>query len=86
MDGNPKTLAGSASSLLQVVRHMSTITGFSEAWAMASEHPARWMDPEGKTGLQTGSRADLVLLEQEAIPSVIREIWLAGKRWTGPGG
>jgi N-acetylglucosamine-6-phosphate deacetylase len=80
MHGNPKTLAGSASSLLQVVRHMSTITGFPEAWAMASDHPAQWMEPGGISGLQAGARADLVLLEQDRIPSVIREVWLAGQR------
>jgi N-acetylglucosamine-6-phosphate deacetylase len=82
MYGNPKTLAGSASSLLQVVRHMSGITGFAEAWDMASVHPDTLMLGEGKAGLVPGARADLVLLEQERVPGKIRGVFLEGKQQT----
>ena len=80
MAGRPKTLAGSASSLIMGVRHMSRIIGFTKAWDMGSLNPSRLTMGEKPMGLQAGAAADLVLLEPEKSPSKIREVVLEGKR------
>ncbi len=61
--GNPKLLAGSASSLLEGIVHMARLTGFATAWEMGSLHPARLMNAQRPRGLKVGAPADLVLLE-----------------------
>ena len=61
--GNPKLLAGSASSLLEGIVHLARLTGFATAWEMGSLHPARLMNAQRPRGLKVGAPADLVLLE-----------------------
>ncbi|MGW8315458.1 MAG: hypothetical protein ACWGNV_07650 [Bacteroidales bacterium] len=74
MEGDPGTLAGSASLLLDGVRKIASMKDLAYAWNMASLHPANLLNENsvdgsgravaGLHGLQTGSRADLVLLNQ----------------------
>jgi len=61
-EGEPGTLAGSASMLIQGVRRIARIQGLAFAWDMASVHPSRLMNDAAGEGLQKGAPADLVLL------------------------
>lgn len=73
-EGKPATLAGSASTLLQGIKKMSSLVGFSKAWDMGSVAPARLMNPDASIGLSVGAPARLVLLEPELSTLVIRRV------------
>jgi N-acetylglucosamine-6-phosphate deacetylase len=64
LEGNPGTLAGSASTLLDGIRKMIPLLGFPSAWDMASLHPASLMNNK-RHGIQAGAPADLVLLHPD---------------------
>lgn len=74
LEGNPGTLAGSATGLDMAVRHMSRITGFATAWDMASVNPARLMYPDRARGLSEGAPAKLLLLNEDGS---IKELFKA---------
>jgi N-acetylglucosamine-6-phosphate deacetylase len=73
-EGKPGTLAGSASSLLNGVRKMSSMVGFSKAWEMGSVDPAHLMNLETSKGLSVGAPAKLVLLEPDLSHLAIRSV------------
>jgi N-acetylglucosamine-6-phosphate deacetylase len=73
-EGKPGTLAGSASSLLNGVRKMSSMVGFSKAWEMGSVDLARLMNLETSKGLSVGAPAKLVLLEPDLSYLAIRSV------------
>ena len=73
-EGKPGTLAGSASTLLNGVRLMSSMVGFSKAWEMGSVGPAHLMNLEISKGLSVGAPAKLVLLEPDLSHLVIRRV------------
>ena len=64
LEGNPGTLAGSASTLRDGIRKMIPLLGFPSAWDMASVHPASLMNNK-RHGIQEGAPADLVLLHPD---------------------
>ncbi len=73
-EGKPGTLAGSASTLLNGVRKMSSMLDFKKAWEMASIHPARLLNLDNSKGLKVGAPAHLVLLEPDLSHLVIRRV------------
>ncbi len=73
-EGKPGTLAGSASTLLNGVRLMSSMVGFSKAWEMGSVGPAHLMNLEISKGLSVGAPAKLVLLEPDLSKLAIRSV------------
>ncbi len=73
-------LAGSALTLDRAVQNAHAFGGLTllEAVAAATLHPARVLGIEAQHGaLQSGSRADLLLLDPTGA---IQQIWLAGQR------
>jgi N-acetylglucosamine-6-phosphate deacetylase len=73
-EGKPGTLAGSASTLLNGVRKISSMVGFSKAWEMGSVGPARLMNLDASIGLSVGAPAKLVLLEPDLSHLAIRSV------------
>jgi len=73
-EGKPGTLAGSASTLLQGIKKMTSLVGFSKAWDMGSVGPARLMNPDASSGLRIGAPAQLVCLEPDLSNLVIRKV------------
>jgi N-acetylglucosamine-6-phosphate deacetylase len=63
---NESTLAGSASTLFDGVRHVTRLAGLSGAWDMGSVHPSKLMDSTSDFGLYAGAKADVVLLKSVA--------------------
>lgn len=63
LEGKPKVLAGSASTLSRGVSRMTEIIGFPAAWDMGSVNPLNLLQPDASHGLCAGSPADLVLLQ-----------------------
>lgn len=78
LEGNPGTLAGSASTLLQGIKKIATLEGFPYAWEMGSVFPASLMNKTGKHGFQVGAPADLVLLHADTDKLEIRKIYKNG--------
>lgn len=79
LEGKPGTLAGSASSLLQGVRHTSEVIGWPQAWDMASLHARALLAFPPPFGLQTGAKADLVSLGKEGGKLEVRQVYLEGE-------
>ena len=73
-EGKPGTLAGSASTLLQGIKKMASLVGFSKAWDMGSVAPSRLMNPDASSGLRIGAPAQLVLLEPDLSNLVIQRV------------
>lgn len=74
------TLAGSAITLLDAVRHVVGALGLplADALKMATATPARLLGLEGRIGALTpGARADLIHLDDDLA---LRGVWLAGAR------
>jgi len=78
LEGNPGTLAGSASTLLQGIKKIAELEGFPFAWEMGSVYPASLMNKAGKHGFQVGAPADLVLLKPELDTLDIQKIYKDG--------
>jgi N-acetylglucosamine-6-phosphate deacetylase len=81
MEGEPGTLAGSASMLLDGVRKISGLEGFSFAWNMASIHPSTLLNEPAKGGIAPGAPADLVLLKKRGKEIAITSVVKAGKHY-----
>jgi N-acetylglucosamine-6-phosphate deacetylase len=81
MEGEPGTLAGSASMLLDGVRKISGLEGFSFAWNMASIHPSTLLNEPAKGGIAPGAPADLVLLKKRGTEIAITSVVKAGKHY-----
>lgn len=75
---NPDILAGSASTLIGGVERMSRISGFAEAWDMASIHPAQLLNPDVPYGIQESAPADLVLLHPELKKLKLMAVYKGG--------
>ncbi len=73
-EGKPGTLAGSASTLLNGVRLMSSMVGYKKAWEMGSVGPARLLNLDMSNGLTVGAPAKLVLLEPDLSHLAIRSV------------
>jgi N-acetylglucosamine-6-phosphate deacetylase len=72
-DGEPGTLAGSASVLMDGIRRITALEGFPCAWNMASVHPNRLLCEKAEAGIEKGAPADLVLLYgSESDPEISR--------------
>jgi N-acetylglucosamine-6-phosphate deacetylase len=65
LEGQPGTLAGSASRLMDGVRRIARLEGLAYALEMASVHPSRLMDLSTASGMVEGAPADLVIMEKE---------------------
>jgi len=80
LEGKADTLAGSASTLFAGVKKMATLLPLAHAWDMGSINPSRLMAGSGKSGLETGAPADLVLLSpHHEGPLKIRSVCKKGK-------
>ena len=77
-EGHPGLLAGSACKLLDGVKNISRLEGFSYAWDMGSVHPSTLMNRSSGHGLQVGASADLVLLDPDLEDPKIRRIYKNG--------
>jgi N-acetylglucosamine-6-phosphate deacetylase len=72
-EGEPGTLAGSASVLMDGIRRITALEGFPCAWNMASVHPNRLLCEKAEAGIEKGAPADLVLLYgSESDPEISR--------------
>jgi N-acetylglucosamine-6-phosphate deacetylase len=78
-EGQPGTLAGSASVLLDGISRISKLEGFSFAWDMASVHPARLLKEPTEAGIAAGVPADLVLVYRREDGIEITGVYKAGK-------
>jgi N-acetylglucosamine-6-phosphate deacetylase len=77
---NSSILAGSASTLFDGVKHMSSIIPFPEAWKMASINPLRLTQPGGGGAMEPGTPANLVSLDKSGDRMIISGVWLQGEQ------
>jgi N-acetylglucosamine-6-phosphate deacetylase len=77
--GEPGTLAGSASILMDGIRKITTIQGLPFAWDMASVYPNRLLNDRVPAGLEPGAPADLVLLRSVEPEPEISKVYKGGK-------
>lgn len=71
MEGDPGTLAGSASKISDGIRKITDLENFPYAWNMASVHPNRLMELPAARGIAAGAPASLVMLNQgEPVPEI----------------
>ena len=78
MEGDPGTLAGSASKLIDGIRKISSLENFPYAWNMASLHPNRLMEVPAARGIVDGAPASLVLLSQDEPSLEIQSVICKG--------
>jgi N-acetylglucosamine-6-phosphate deacetylase len=78
MEGDPGTLAGSASNLMDGIRKITDLENFPFAWNMASVHPNRLMGSPEAQGIQAGAPASLVLMNQEGLVPGIQSVICKG--------
>jgi N-acetylglucosamine-6-phosphate deacetylase len=82
LEANEGLLAGSASTVLKGVEHLSRggLASLADAWDMASTRAARVLDLPAARGLRAGAPADLVVVEERSGRLDVVETWKAGKR------
>ena len=83
-EGAAPTLAGSASSQLEMVRKLVArgVVSLDDALTMATAAPARALGLAGELGeLAVGARADLIQLHGETL--ALEGVWIAGVRVVG---
>lgn len=78
--GQPETLAGSALTMDEAVRHAMRVLDVSLATAvqMASQTPADALGEKGRGRLSTGAPADFVVLDEPTVS--VRETYVGGRR------
>jgi N-acetylglucosamine-6-phosphate deacetylase len=88
MADNPQLLAGSVQMLRQGVEHLtkSHLSSLSDAWEMASVHPASFMNLPQADGLTAGAPADLVVFSRPRDVIRVLQTYKRGRRVHGDTG
>lgn len=81
LGSDPRLLAGSVCPLREAVAGLARrgLATLDIAWAMASEHPARFLGLATAAGLVTGAPADLTVFGWTGMTIEIRRTYKAGQ-------